>query len=58
MSAPAAPIALSSSGDSINSAGKPVLGVKAQSGKKAVVISMAAFAVMNVTTIVSLRGMP
>jgi putative glutamate/gamma-aminobutyrate antiporter len=38
--------------------GQPAEGVKVSGGKKAVVISMMAFAIMNVTTIVSLRGLP
>jgi len=58
MSAPAIPNAPHSLAKAGSSAKKPVLGSKAAGGKKAVVISMMAFAIMNVTTIVSLRGMP
>jgi putative glutamate/gamma-aminobutyrate antiporter len=39
-------------------AGLPAEGAKASGGKKAVVISMVTFAIMNIITIISLRGLP
>jgi len=58
MSAPAIPNAPHSQAKAGVSANKPVLGTKAAGGKKTAVITMMAFAIMNVTTIVSLRGLP
>lgn len=52
---PNAPHQVANSGATV---GQPASGAKASGGKKAVIISMTAFAIMNVTTIVSLRGMP